>query len=133
MTSSTMNSDLYKKECLQKRLLPFIRSHDSRVTFWPDLASCHYSKATKEWYEVNEVAVIPKEMNPQNCPELRSIEKYWAIVKSMLIKNGGTANYVTTMTRKSNQHAEKVSESLVQKLMGSITKKTREFFRSKDL
>lgn len=44
VTSSTLNADLYIKECLQKRLLPFIRSHRSSVKFWPDLASIHYAK-----------------------------------------------------------------------------------------
>ena len=44
VTSSTLNSNVYIKECLQAGLLPFYRSHNVRCWFWPDLASCHYSK-----------------------------------------------------------------------------------------
>ena len=46
---STLNSDVYIKECLQARLLPFCRSHYVPCWFWPDLASCHYSKKAVEW------------------------------------------------------------------------------------
>lgn len=60
LTTSTMKSENYMNECLQKRLLPFIRSHDGPVMFWLDLASCHYSRATLAWYEAKGVLVIPK-------------------------------------------------------------------------
>lgn len=60
-TAKTLNSELYVKECLKERLLPMIRSHSSPVKFWPDLASCHYSKFTTKWYQENKVDVIPKE------------------------------------------------------------------------
>ena len=33
-------------ECLQKRLLSLIKSHDNGPVFWPDLASSHYGKLT---------------------------------------------------------------------------------------
>jgi hypothetical protein len=42
ITSKTINQDVYIKECLQKRLLPFARKHNESVIFWPDLAPCHY-------------------------------------------------------------------------------------------
>ena len=48
VTSSTLNSDVYIKECLLARLLPFYRIHNISCWFWPDLASCHYSKKTVE-------------------------------------------------------------------------------------
>jgi len=44
VTTVTMNTDVYIKECLEKRLLPMINEHDGPVVFWPDLASMHYSK-----------------------------------------------------------------------------------------
>jgi hypothetical protein len=67
----------YMKECLEKRILPIIRSHNVSVKFWPDLASCHYAKDTMNWYETNQVDAIPKTMNPPNCPQLRQIEQFW--------------------------------------------------------
>lgn len=133
VTNATMTSDLYVKECLQKRLLPFIRSHNCRVVFWPDLASCHYAKSTMAWYEKNGVEVLTKNMNPPNCPQLRPIEIFWAIVKRSLKKNGGASKDIASMTKKWNQHAGNVSEEVVQKLMAGIKKKTRLFIRSSEL
>ena len=88
VTSGTMTLDVYMKECLQKRVLPFIRNHRLSVKFWPDLASCHYSRKVLEWYENNNVDYVPRNMNPQNCPQFRPIENYWAIMKSKSKKSG---------------------------------------------
>ena len=59
VTSSTLNSDVYIKEWLQARLLPFYRNHDVPCWYWPDLASCHYSKKTVEWYISRDIKFIP--------------------------------------------------------------------------
>ena len=72
--SEAVNSDIYIKECLEKRMLPFIREHhqDSNYIFWPDLASCHYSKQTVAWMDEN-VKFVPKDINPPNVPQARLI------------------------------------------------------------
>ena len=58
------------KECLEKRLFPFIREHhpDSNYIFWLDLAGCHYSKQTVAWMDENVPKFVPKDMNPPNVP-----------------------------------------------------------------
>lgn len=78
-----MNGQVYMKECLQKRLLPFLKAHNVPTIFWPDLALCHYSKDVLKWYADNKVNFVPKMFN---TPELRPIEKYWAIMKQHLLK-----------------------------------------------
>jgi transposase len=133
ITSSYMTSDLYMKECLEKRILKFVRQHQGPVKFWPDLASCHYSKATQKWYEDNGIDYIVKTMNPPNCPDLRPIELYWAIIKKKLFKNGGSAETIEKMRQKWRKYAGEVDEATVQKLMGSIKTKTRRFIRTSSL
>jgi len=76
VTQGMINGEIYVKECLQKRLRPLILKHEVSTFFWPDLASCHYSKAAMEWFSSNGVTLVPKEVNPPNCPELRPIKKY---------------------------------------------------------
>lgn len=132
VTSSKMDRHLYMKECLQKRLLPVIRSHSCPVKFWPDLASCHYANDTMQWYKDNKVDVIPKNMNPPNCPKLRPIEEFWAIVKGKLKKNGGAVKDAKQMLQKWNLHAGKVTDDTVQRMMGSVTRRVREFIRTKE-
>ena len=60
VTTGTINGQVYIKECLQKRLLPLLRSHNGPTLFWSDLASCHCSKDVLEWYKTNEVNFVPK-------------------------------------------------------------------------
>lgn len=130
VTSETMKAPLYIKECLQNRVLPLIRSHHSPVMFWPDLASIHYARATMDWFEANQVDVMPKSMNPPNCPKLRPIEEFWAIVKRKLKKNGGTAADTKQLREKWNKSASEVSVDDVQRLMGTIKGRVRQFCRS---
>jgi hypothetical protein len=51
--SESINTDVYIRECLQKRLLPFIQEYhsDKNYIFWPDLASSHYSNKTQAWFK----------------------------------------------------------------------------------
>jgi len=130
VTSKTLNSELYMKECLEKRLLPFIKQHRSPVMFWPDLASCHYSRATQGWYEANQVNIVPKELNPPNCPEFRPIEKYWAIVKDIFRKTRAAITNDKSMLAQWNKCANKVARSLVQDMMSSIKRKVRDYIRN---
>lgn len=130
VTSGTMNSEVYTRECLQKRLLPFLKSHRVQPLFWPDLASCHYSIATKNWYQGNQVRYVPVDHNPPNCPELRPIEIYWAVMKRKLKKKGGTTKDINSMTRKWNNTSEKLGNSFVQALMAGVNKKVRKFIRN---
>ena len=58
---------------------PFICEHqqDSNYIFWPDLASCHYSKQTVAWMDEN-VKFVPKNTDPLNVFHARPIEKFGA-------------------------------------------------------
>lgn len=129
VTSSMMTSDIYVKECLTKRVLPFIQQHRGPLMFWPDLASCHYSKKTVEWYQTNQVDFVPKHMNPPNCPQFRPIERYWAIVKAKLKKNAGVVKTIAGMHAKWTYFSGKVTKEVVQLLMGSIRRKVRKYIR----
>lgn len=127
-----MTSELYQKECLQKRILPFIRSHDHPVMFWPDLASCHYSKVVQEWYAEKGVQVVPKNLNPPNCPQFRPIEKYWAIMKRRLKAKGKVVKDINQMKTWWNKIAKTMDEEGVRRLMSRVTGKIREFLRNRD-
>ena len=51
-SKGAMDSEIYIKECIQKRLVPFIKKHGKkRIIFWPDLASSHYSKKNSDEIE----------------------------------------------------------------------------------
>lgn len=125
ITTDTMNGKVYVKECLQNRLLPFIRQHDKPVIFWPDLASCHYTKDSLEWYKNHNVTYVPKEMNPPNCPEVRPIETFWALAKAKLRKHVKPADTVEQFKKDWSKVVKMVGEGTVQKLMSSVNGKVR--------
>lgn len=132
VTTSSMNADLYIKECLQKRLLPFIKLHNVPTIFWPDLASCHYAQKTMKWFKDNNIAVVPKDFNPPNCPQFRGIEKFWAVVKGNLKKTGSSAKTIDSLKKKWIQQANKVSPDVVRALLGGLNKKVRDFIRNNE-
>lgn len=122
----TMTSKRYIKECLQKRLLPIIRSHKKSVLFWPDLTSYHYSKATLNWFLNNSINVVAQSMNPPNNPKLRPIANFWPLVKNILIRNKHRTKYFKTKLKISTS---KVTKFNVKTLMRDILKNIRMFVR----
>ena len=132
-STGTINTDIYVKECLTKRLKPFLKNHKRSSFFWSDLATAHYSDWTLEWLEENKINVCQKNMNPPNCHKLRPIERYWARIKSTLRKTGKTAQDVQRFKRLWNAAAKEVTEDGVQNLMCNIKPKIRKFFRGEQI
>lgn len=127
VTQGTMSSENYTKECLEKRLLPFLRRHRTNTLFWPDLASCHYSKKTIAWYDANQVNVVPKIANPPNCPELRPIERYWAIMKTKLRKTTKEAKDINDFKKKWIKATKLIPDVSVRAMMRAVRSKVRFF------
>lgn len=130
VTKGTMTADVYLKECLKKRDLPFIRKHRGPVIFWPDLASCHYAKKVLEWYESEGVDFVPKDLN---SPEIRPIEKYWANIKKSLLLNKKRIKSIDRMRREWTRACALVTKEDVQRLMHGIKTKVRLLIRGESL
>lgn len=129
VTSGSINSQIYVKECLQKRLLPFLRQHKIPTFFWPDLASCHYSRETLKWYNDNGVTFVPREANPPNSPELRPVERYWALTKRNLKDTKQEVKTVDQLKIKWRTASQKVSKETIKSLMEGIPEKLNQFCR----
>ena len=125
----TINKDIYIQECLKKRFLPFIRKHITATIFWPDLATSHYTKDSLVFMEKNGITFVPKNINPPNTPEPRPIERYWALTKAKLRKDGRCARNVDEFKKFYLSIQKKVGTNTVQNLMKGIKRKLREFQR----
>lgn len=125
--TGTINKDIYIKSCLQKVLLPLYRSHAISPIFWPDLATCHYARATLDWYGAQNITFVSKDQNPPNCPELRPIEKFWAIIKGKLRKEFKPAKNTSDFIRKWKKACDSVGPTGVRRLMRGIQSKVRVF------
>lgn len=99
-TKGTISAENYQKECLKRRLIPFYKEHTVSAIFWPDLASAHYARSTLTLLDENNINYVAKEENPPNVPEFRPIERYWAIVKRNMKKDGRVAKDMNEFKKK---------------------------------
>jgi hypothetical protein len=80
-----------------------------------------------EWYAAKNIQVVPLDKNPPNTPELRPIEKYWAIVKQNLKKTQKTVSSEKQFKANWRSAAKKVDKVTVQNLMAGVKRKARQF------
>ena len=126
---NAFSGHIYVKECLQKCLLPLIKSNNKRPVFWPDLASIHYCKLAMEWNKKNNVKFVPKTENPPNCSELRVIEKYWAITKRKMKKTKKLCRKIKDIKISFKKASNSFDSYSVRKLMGITNAKAQNFIR----
>ena len=69
-------------------------------------------------------------MNPPNCPTLRPIEQYWAILKNKLRKQGRNHRNIEELSDTWEETVASVPKRTVQTLMSGIKRKTRNFIRN---
>ena len=81
-----------------------------------------------EWYQANEVHVVPKEADPPNYPELRPIERYWVLVKRELSQYKQQATTIEKFRKFWTKAAKSVAEMSAQTLMAGLNSKVRSFF-----
>ena len=72
---------------------------------------------------------MPKTENPPNCPELRIIEKYWAIIKRKTKKTKMLCRNIKDIKISFKKPSNSYDSYSVQKLMGTTKAKARNFIR----
>jgi len=57
-----INGQVYAKECMRKRLIPWIKKHypDGKYIFWPDLASSHYANPVLKVLADEKIKILDK-------------------------------------------------------------------------
>ena len=131
VVNHSLKSNEYLEECLQKRLLPFIREHHqtSQVLFWPDLATIHYSKQVIEWLQNNGIPFVSKVDNPPNVPHARPIEKFWSLCKVEYMKKTKVTKNVGEMSRWWQNMSQRVGSIHGNSLMNSTRRMVRQIGR----
>ena len=120
----TMNSQVYLEECIKKRLIPFIEKYHktSQVIFWPDLATIHYAKSVMEFLEQN-FSIVRKNENPPKTPQLRPIERFWALCKQRYSQLTGYFDTPRKIAFQWEKISSEVGKSSGKKLMKKFKKK----------
>ncbi|XP_050500950.1 uncharacterized protein LOC126880917 [Diabrotica virgifera virgifera] len=116
-----LNANIYIQRCLSK-LLQFVNTHhaNDQIVFWPDLASCHYARITRDWYETNNITFVPKADNPPNLPQARPIEEFWAILSRKLYNNGWEAQNQEQLRRRIYTKIREIDAEVVQRMMQRV-------------
>lgn len=125
-SGNAINSDVYIDECVT-RLKDFINKYhsDGNYIFWPDLASAHYSNKTQGIFRAVGIKYLEKSLNPPNVPQIRPIERFWAILQKKLYINGWTTEDINQLIRRIKNIIKNSSENLCQNLMRGLKTKVR--------
>lgn len=117
-----INQHIYLKDCINARLMPFIKQHhsDGNYLFWPDLASSHYAKSVIEYLDQENVNYVERHENPANLPECRPIENFWGILKGLVYKNNWQAENIEKLRSRIKRCIKNIDPELIQSLARSI-------------
>lgn len=124
--SEAIDQVIYREECLQKKLLPFIQEHypHSDYIFWPDLAKAHYAKANVTWMEEN-LNFVAKDSNPPNVPQARPIENFWGCLTQKVYEGGWEAKSEQQLVRRIKNKLKEFDFSYLQSIMKGVKSKLR--------
>ena len=132
LKKGSINSEVYLKECVVKRLIPFIKKsyQNAKVLFWPDLATIHYTSAVLDILKQEKVDYINKNMNPQNTPKVRGIERHWAFLKRKYKERGIVSKNATSFRRLYKFISSSVSNDLVRNIVRHAMTNIRRIYRN---
>lgn len=121
-----VNAVVYIRDCLPK-LLNFINQHhaDGNYMFWPDLASAHYARATREWLEARNIPYVPRIDNPPNVPQARPIETFWARLAQKVYENGWEARNEQQLRQRIFRKTREIDLNGAQNLMRPVRRVLR--------
>jgi hypothetical protein len=124
MVWCALNAERYIQRCRSK-LRRFLNTHhaDDEIMFRPDLATCHYSRITRDWYEAN-INFVSKVDNPPNLPQARPIEEFWAILSRRIYNNGWEAQNEEQLRRRISRKIREIDAMAVQRMMQRVRGKT---------
>ncbi len=105
--SLAINQEVYLKQCIKRRLMPFIAKYHSNnnYVFWPDKASAHYAKRVVAFYDANKLNYVLKKRNPTNVPQCRPIEDFWGTLSSLVYAKGWEAENVQQLKKRIKENA----------------------------
>jgi transposase len=127
-----VKKELYIKECLEKRLIPFLNEHHvpGSYLFWPDKASSHYARATQDFLAENNIPLVPRNVNPTNLPQCRPIEDYFGQLAQKVYEGGWSADSTEQLRRRILQIIRTMDSSSVQCKCGHIRGELRKCYVS---
>lgn len=130
-SKNAVTGDVYLKECIQRRLIPFIeRNHlQGKFIFWPDLARAHYAPQVLRTLEANDIPYVPRENNPPNVPQVRPIEDVWGILKQSVYARNYEARNLDQLANRIRKKVKELYQEMLREMMLGVRSKVRKMWR----
>ena len=124
--SVTVNTEIYIKECLQPRLLPFIYNYHSDISFQflHDLAGAHYSLETIAKMKEN-LPFLNNTAIHLNVPQVRPKKNLWDILAQKINEGGWKATTQQELISRMQSQLKNFDSNFLQSLMGGVKTKLR--------
>ena len=122
--SVAVNTEIYIKECLQPRLLPFIDKHQSDISFQfvHNLARFHLSLETIADMKEN-LPFFDNTAIHLNVPQARPKENLWGILAQKVYEGGWEAKTQQEFISHMQSQLKKFDSNFLQSLMGGVKTK----------
>ena len=100
-------------------------TYKDEIIFWPDLATAHYAQVCLEFLESHDIPYVSKDDNPPNCPEVRPIEQYFAILKQKVYAKNWSAENRNQLIGRIKRCAKEIPRETYQSLFRNLKTKIR--------
>ena len=97
-----VNQETYLKECINKRLLPFIAKYhlNGNYLFWPDLAKAYYSNIVQQCLTEKNIPFVSRVDNPPNVSQARPLETVWTVLERKIYENNWEAKNIDHLVKR---------------------------------
>ena len=130
-SKQAVDQQIYLKECIDRRLLPFINKYHSNknILFWPDLARSHYSNIVQQRLNEMNIPYISRVDNPPNVPQARPIEVLWTVLERKIYENNWEANNIDHLAKRIKQKVKELDQNMLQDMIEGVRRKLRRIWR----
>ena len=110
------------KECINKRLLPFIAKFHSNgnYLFWHDLAKAHYSNIVQQCLTEKNIPFVSRVDNPPNVSQGRPIETVWTVLERKIYENNWEAKSIGHLVKRIKQKAKELDREMLQGMIEDV-------------
>ena len=89
------------------------------------LATCHYANENQKWMKDQGLPFVSKDQNPPNAPQIRPIERFWAILKFLVYEGNWSAQNREQLIRRIKWAIAKYNRDNVVRMMEALPQKIR--------
>ena len=126
-----VNQETYLKQCIDKRLLPFIAKYhlNGNYLFRSDLTKVHCSNIVQERLTEKNLLFVSRVDNPSNVPQARPFETVWTVPERKTYENNWEVKDIDHLVKEMKQKAKELEHEMLQGMTEEVRKKLRAMWR----